>query len=562
MVLFWRSLCFSASARIPWATSQLREASAGYAVSTFKKKPKKKRPSLNEWVIRGKVGPASSQIPSHGHEDSLLIPMDGEGYGNTRPPKRRKNSSTRPKAQSPYSAIPVLQPGAPLVEDLDRVHDNGTDEMFPWSGDLKREALAKWGTSNFRPFQLETLNAVMMGKDVFCVLPTGSGKSLCYQLPAILSGGVSCVISPLVSLMEDQQMAMQAMNLPCISLAGSGTDKIKEARRAAVENKHLVVLLTPEKLVKSLSLRQLVRDWIETGQLTRWVFDEVHTVEEFADFRPDYARMSEFIRTVSPNVQKLAFTATAAPSLRRKLATSLGMQQENTDFIISSLVRANLYFGVHEKASQRADAILQVANYISHLPSSASGIIYCLTKRETDEVCRVLRTSYGVSAVPYHSDLSALERTNSHQAWMRGSAQVMCATTAFGMGIHKDDVRFVLHFSLPLSMESYYQQAGRAGRDGLPAQCVMLFSRNDRVRALKVADASFLKRGPYVDTDRIVDVDVQDRRIEQVDDVVNYAATGTKPVCRRKVLVSFFGETLLKPCGYCDVCAPKLCASS
>ncbi len=388
-----------------------------------------------------------------------------------------------------------------------------------------------FGYDTFRPGQRQVINAYLHHQDTLTIMPTGGGKSLCFQLPALIKPGITVVVSPLIALMQDQVDALQNAGISAVFLNSSLS--LEETRRREQDILHGQVHLlyvAPEKLLKERFLTFL--DVISRGiGLAGFAIDEAHCVSEWGhDFRPEYRQLRR-LRQRYPNVPMMALTATATERVRYDIVDQLQLQEP---FIhVASFNRANLYYEVRPKQRQSYSELLKL---VKTAPKD-SGIIYCLSRRQVDELTLRLQRD-GVSALPYHAGLSDAERSQNQRRFIRDDVQVIVATVAFGMGINKPDVRFVIHYNLPKNLEAYYQEAGRAGRDGESAQCILFFGYGD----IRTVDF-FIEQQPDPDQQRIAR--------QQLRQVVDYAE-GTD--CRRTIQLGYFGEFFPGDCGNCDNC--------
>jgi ATP-dependent DNA helicase RecQ len=376
-----------------------------------------------------------------------------------------------------------------------------------------------FGFSSFRPLQEAIISDSLAGKDVFAVLPTGGGKSLCFQLPALLQPGLTVVVSPLIALMKDQVDALQAAGVAATFLNSSLAAGESRPRLRGLHNGEFRLLyVAPERLMLSGFLEDL-KKW----KVNRFAIDEAHCISEWGhDFRPEYRQLLA-LRGRFPAVPMMALTATATQRVRDDIVRQLHLKAPAR--YIASFNRPNLTYRVAAKSG----AYDQILSFMQARPNE-SGIVYVQARKTADTLAAKLSAD-GVKALPYHAGLSAGGRTKNQEAFLRDEARVVCATIAFGMGINKPNVRFVIHYDLPKNIEGYYQETGRAGRDGLPAECLLLFSPGDRVKQMRFIDE---KPNP------------QEREIAraQLEQMIHYAEIAT---CRREFLLGYFGEKFGAP---------------
>jgi ATP-dependent DNA helicase RecQ len=376
-----------------------------------------------------------------------------------------------------------------------------------------------FGFTSFRPLQEEIIRDALAGKDVFAVLPTGGGKSLCFQLPALAKPGLTVVVSPLIALMKDQVDALQAAGVPATFLNSSLAAGESRPRLRGLHNGEFRLLyVAPERLMLSGFVEDLLR-W----RVNLFAIDEAHCISEWGhDFRPEYRQLST-LRGLFPEVPLMALTATATDRVRQDIVEQLHLREPSR--YVASFNRPNLTYRVAAKSG----AYEQILDFVRARPRE-SGIIYCQARKTAENLARKLNAD-GVRSAPYHAGLGGGDRSRNQDAFLRDEVRVVCATIAFGMGINKPNVRFVIHYDLPKNVEGYYQETGRAGRDGLPSECLLLFSAGDRI-----------KYGQFIDEKP----DPKEREIAraQLEQIVHYAECAT---CRRAYLLNYFGETFGAP---------------
>ncbi|MCX7868481.1 MAG: RecQ family ATP-dependent DNA helicase, partial [Terrimicrobiaceae bacterium] len=384
-----------------------------------------------------------------------------------------------------------------------------------------------FGHGSFRPLQEEIIAEALAGRDVFALLPTGAGKSLCFQLPAVVRGGLTLVVSPLISLMKDQVDQLEACGVAATFLNSTlGAGEARSRLRGLHDGRYRLLYAAPERL--------LLENWRE--HLRAWgvravAVDEAHCISEWGhDFRPEYRQLAA-LRELLPNVPLMALTATATPRVREDIISGLGLR--NPAVFAGSFFRPNLHYRVVPKER----GLEQLTAYVLSR-SKESGIVYCASRSAAEELASALEAR-GCSARPYHAGLPAAEREEAQNLFLRDEVAVVCATIAFGMGINKPNVRWVAHYDLPKNLEGYYQETGRAGRDGLPAECVLFYRPGDAAK-----QAHFIRQ--ITDPSQAAIARAQLRRM------MGYAEeTG----CRWANLLEYFGETRCEPCGNCDLCA-------
>lgn len=385
--------------------------------------------------------------------------------------------------------------------------------------------------TSFRENQLEAVNATCLGLDTLVLMPTGGGKSICYQLPAIITDGITIVVSPLKSLIEDQVTRLKKLKIRTSSLSSQtsetdANDIYLDLR--ATNPEHKLLYVTPEKINCSAALMSLFKSLHSRNLLARFVIDEAHCVSMWgSDFRPDYRKLGK-LRDSFRDVPIMALTATAPPKVRDDIYNQLQMNKETGKTFIQSFNRPNLKFEVRLKSK---GCIGEVSNMIRKKFIKQCGIIYCLSRNDCETVAEKLREN-GISSSPYHAGLSDNQRKRVFNAWSSGVFQVVCATIAFGMGIDKSDVRFVIHYSVPKSIEGYYQEAGRAGRDGELASCILYYSKSDVYRMRSMLSKGS-KRTP-------VEKEAKDRDSGNLEHIIAYGEN--RGECRRAILLRYLGE--------------------
>ncbi|SDF72896.1 ATP-dependent DNA helicase RecQ [Methanolobus vulcani] len=390
------------------------------------------------------------------------------------------------------------------------------------------ETLRKYfGYSDFRPLQEEIINDVLNDCDTFVLMPTGGGKSLCYQLPALLKDGITVVVSPLISLMKDQVDSLKENGIDAAYL--NSTLKPAQSKRIYEELKRgeiKILYVAPERLTMSGTITLL-----KSLNVSLFAIDESHCISEWGhDFRPEYRKL-DMLKKKFPKIPIIALTATATPKVREDTIKQLGI--ENCGIYVASFNRQNLFYRVRAKK----DTYNNLLQYLRK-KKGESGIIYCQSRRTVDSLTKKLLKD-GFNALSYHAGLTDLQRSKNQEMFIKDRAEIVVATIAFGMGIDKPNVRFVIHYDLPKNLEGYYQETGRGGRDGLECECVLFFSRGDKYKI-----EYFIKQKDKKEE--------RDIAIKQLNDMVDYCESN---ICRRKVLLRYFGEEIPEDnCGKCDVC--------
>ncbi|KAH7847815.1 hypothetical protein Vadar_030534 [Vaccinium darrowii] len=419
--------------------------------------------------------------------------------------------------------------------------DDGTAVTENWSGTFEWDSQADdirfniYGISKYRANQREIINAIMSGRDVLVIMAAGGGKSLCYQLPAILRDGVALVVSPLLSLIQDQVMGLAALGVPAFMLTSTTSKEDEKFIFKALEKGEgelKILYVTPEKISKSKRFMSKLEKCHHAGRLSLISIDEAHCCSQWGhDFRPDYKNLG-ILKTQFPSVPLVALTATATKKVQADLIEMLHIPK--CIKFVSTVNRPNLYYMVREKSTVGQMVIDEIAEFIlSSYPNKESGIVYCFSRKECEQVAKELRER-GISADYYHADMDINAREKVHQRWSNSKLQVIVGTVAFGMGINKPDVRFVIHHSLSKSMETYYQESGRAGRDGLPSECLLFFRAGDVPRQSSM-------------------VFYENSGLQNLYDIVRYCQS--KRECRRSAFFRHFAEPLQDCNGMCDNCS-------
>jgi ATP-dependent DNA helicase RecQ len=391
---------------------------------------------------------------------------------------------------------------------------------------LKSKLKEVFGFSQFRGNQELIIRNILEGKNTFVIMPTGAGKSLCYQLPALVSDGLAVVISPLIALMKNQVDQLQAFGINAhflnSTLSRGESNRVKQECRDGLTK---LLYVAPESLTKQENI-----DFLTSIPVSFVAVDEAHCISEWGhDFRPEYRRIKDIIQQLG-NMPIIALTATATPKVQTDIQKNL--QMEDANIYVSSFNRTNLYYEVREKVHAKKELIR-----FAHQHKGKSGIVYCLSRKKVEEIAELLKVN-GFKAAPYHAGLDSSIREKNQDDFLNEETDIIVATIAFGMGIDKPDVRFVIHYDVPKSLEGYYQETGRAGRDGLEGHCLMFYSHNDILKLEKFnKDKSVQER----DNGRIL-----------LQEMAYYAES---PVCRRRQLLHYFGEEYDKEnCGGCDNC--------
>lgn len=401
----------------------------------------------------------------------------------------------------------------------------------------KNEVLKKFfGYDSFRKGQEILINSMLQGRDVLGIMPTGAGKSLCYQIPALMFSGITLVISPLISLMKDQVRALNEAGIHAAYINSSLTERqIVMALANAKNGQYKIIYVAPERLETGGFL-----DFAMNAEISMVTVDEAHCISQWGqDFRPSYLNIVKLIATLPKRPVVSAFTATATQSVKDDIICVLGLKEP--DILVTGFDRENLYFGVNE-IKQKSDYVL---NYVK-THKEESGVIYCATRKNVDMVYEILKNK-SISVTKYHAGLSAEERRENQDAFIYDEKPVIVATNAFGMGINKSNVRYVIHYNMPQSLENYYQEAGRAGRDGERADCILLYSAQD------VMINKYLLENKEVRADMTIEesLAVQERDRKRLQSMTYYSTTKD---CLREYILKYFGEKAQCRCENCSNC--------
>ena len=478
----------------------------------------------------------------------------------------RSHYEDRPAPGDAAASIPEVR-----CEFVDHAIEQWNKETFPWSRTLRAELRNTFNARDFRGMQLATINCTLSGNDCLVLMPTGGGKSLCYQLPALVADGVTVVVSPLVSLIQDQLHHLGEMGIPAAVLGSAETEGAAQQnetydrlhRQPAPDLK--LLYLTPEKVARSGKLMSALERLHGRGMLARIVIDEVHCISSWGhDFRKDYKAL-RILKNQFPSVPVIGLTATATKRVQDDCVRQLGLARCVRFF--QSFNRTNIMYDVVPKGKSVVDDMLAAIGerHVGRQGRVASGIVYCFSQKDCETIAERLNKEMLKDkrrfrkppacarepfALPYHAGIETVERESNQQKWSDGKVPIICATVAFGMGINKPDVRFVFHHSIPKSLEAYHQESGRAGRDGEHSHCTLFYSYGDAQKAKAMLTDSAKKDGaPRAQLESNLDA---------LNSLVAYCENASE--CRRTLLLRHFNETFDEAqCrGKCDVCAAKV----
>ncbi len=501
----------------------------------------KRNPRLVRWSTPTGARPGTS--PRQETDIETEFHWDDWDEASPAPPPAGDDAQRRPGPGVAADFVPAPRrpsPPEPPPADAGLVRETAAGTL----DELRSVIQHTWGYDSLRPLQAEAMEAALAGRDALVVLPTGGGKSLCYQAPAILRPGLTAVVSPLISLMQDQIDGLAASGVPAAMLT-SAQDGLERGRVRGLlgEGRLKLLFVAPERLMAEGFLAEL----FEYG-LSALAVDEAHCISHWGhDFRPEYRMLGE-LRRRRPDVPIQAFTATATPTVQRDIVTELDLRDPAV--LVGSCDRPNLTY----RFLPRGDLHAQVLQVVRRHPGDA-GIVYCIRRKDVDKLARELAGD-GVRCVPYHAGLDPAERARNQDRFLSEDVDVVVATVAFGMGIDRTDVRYVVHAALPKGLEQYSQETGRAGRDGLPAECVLFSTGSDYHAWKNLMERAAAEAGRGADSGGS-DLDGQ---LDRLGEMMGFA---TGAVCRHKVLVEHFGQRLPDPegdegCGACDVCLGEL----
>lgn len=515
-------------------------------------------PDHDEQLFSKNMGTPPAPFSDHnedfgGDDDDDMLQFADDIENRGLPKKPTRSASERPvfKETSANSNSTMAPPSAKKHKRSQMVQADADIEaqfQFPWSDDVAKALKHRFKLRGFRQGQIGAINATLQGKDVFVLMPTGGGKSLCYQLPSLIASGttrgVTVVISPLLSLMEDQVQHLRALNIQAYVI---NSETQQEERRAIfdafqesnVQDFVQLLYVTPEMLSKSQAIVNAFSRLYNRGQLARLVVDEAHCVSQWGhDFRPDYKAIGD-VRRQFPQLPVIALTATATENVKVDVMHNLGI--DGCEVFARSFNRPNLYYEVRQKGKGKED-LEAIAQLIQNNHRGQTGIIYCLSRKNCEDVAKLLSKEYKIRAHHFHAGLESAEKATIQKKWQAGQYHVIVATIAFGMGIDKANVRYVIHHSMPKSLEGYYQETGRAGRDGMNSSCYLFYGYQDAGKMRRMIDDGDGSR------------EQKDRQHQMLRKMISYC--DNRAVCRRVQVLNYFNEKFNPDeCnGQCDNC--------
>ncbi len=410
----------------------------------------------------------------------------------------------------------------------------GLKEFMQTTFNLEQELKNYFGFDKFKGNQKKIIESILSKKDTMVIKPTGGGKSLCYQLPAVVSEGTAIIVSPLIALMKNQVDLIRGYsnvdNIAHFLNSQLNKTQINTVKKDITSGITKLLYVAPESLIKQENI-----DFLKTISISFVAIDEAHCISEWGhDFRPEYRKIRQMLNEIDKNIPVMALTATATPKVQADILKTLGMK--DPEVFISSFLRENLYYEIKLKQNKQ-DTVKDIIKFIKK-QNGSSGIIYCLSRNTTEEIAEILAVN-GINAVAYHAGLDANTRSERQDQFLMEDLQVIVATIAFGMGIDKPDVRFVIHFDIPKSIENYYQETGRAGRDGLQGDCVAYFSPKEVHKFEK-----------FILSNKEKSVTEKEIAVQQLAEVETFAQSAE---CRKKIVLHYFGEETVN-CGKCDNC--------
>lgn len=525
---------------------------AAYAGALQSATPFTRRPSVHQYRLchGSRPGGAEAYTGSYGsgaYNRSNGASTGQEGHSDDEDQFGYGLDDTGQKERYKYVLPKAAEETIALAQDFNYDSSETWSGKFEWTDTVHKINIEVFKNPSFRPKQLEIINCILSGRDTFVVMPTGGGKSLCFQLPVVYDGmtgnnGVTIVVMPLVALIQDQMKRLNALGIPCHALVGELSWSDLQSIFGDISGGNCsacVLFVTPERITASKILFKAFQKLHKQGRLSRFILDEAHCVSVWGnEFRPDYKEMG-LLKHEFPEVPVCAFTATATEEVIQDVSTQLRLRSPT--IFKSSFNRPNLRYEVINKDKTAGKAIEQLIAVLTTRFAGECGIVYCLSCMEVEKVAEAL--SKHAKVAPYHAQMQMNMRNMYYKEWMSGNVDIMVATLAFGMGIDKSDVRFVIHFSIPKSIENYFQEAGRAGRDGKPACCIIFYLFHDSQRLLSLVERNTTSNGDNHQTNR-----------QKILSVLEYCESGF--LCRRKVLLQYFGETLQQNCHVpCDSCS-------